>query len=397
MRSRKLWIILTANLFLAGHGVLAQSPYQKDFQEFWIDVRQNYAYLERQKINCDKVKEIYTPFADKITDRNGYISLMEQVLNELHNGHVSLNTNLASSNRLIPSGLDLRVEKSGGRYFITDLRKGFGADLSGLKIGMEVTAFNEKPIDVQLKQFLPRFTDQPDAKMYQYAIDMLFTGTHDGQRSITVKDSGHLKTFYPVSYSNSTELLFSKKMNNSTGYIRINNSLGNNELIAAFDNALDSFLLLKNLIIDLTETPGGGNSTVARAIMGRFVNTLLPYQVHEFDEKEYQTKRHWVEYVTPRKKRFEGKVYVLAGRWTGSMGEGIAIGFDGMKRAAIIGTPMAGLLGAVSGFWMTETGIGFQLPTERLYHINGTPREDFVPAILTRNVEETIVKAREIQ
>jgi len=388
---------LTANLFLAGHGVLAQSPYQKDFQEFWIDVRQNYAYLERQKINCDKVKEIYTPFADKITDRNGYISLMEQVLNELHNGHVSLNTNLASSNRLIPSGLDLRVEKSGGRYFITDLRKGFGADLSGLKIGMEVTAFNEKPIDVQLKQFLPRFTDQPDAKMYQYAIDMLFTGTHDGQRSITVKDSGHLKTFYPVSYSNSTELLFSKKMNNSTGYIRINNSLGNNELIAAFDNALDSFLLLKNLIIDLTETPGGGNSTVARAIMGRFVNTLLPYQVHEFDEKEYQTKRHWVEYVTPRKKRFEGKVYVLAGRWTGSMGEGIAIGFDGMKRAAIIGTPMAGLLGAVSGFWMTETGIGFQLPTERLYHINGTPREDFVPAILTRNVEETIVKAREIQ
>jgi carboxyl-terminal processing protease len=79
------------------------------------------------------------------------------------------------------------------------------------------------------------------------------------------------------------------------------------------------------------------------------------------------------------------------------MGEGIAIGFDGMKRAKIIGTPMAGLLGAISGLRMTETGIGFQIPTERLYHVKGTPREDFVPGALTRNMEETIQKAKQIQ
>ncbi len=160
--------------------------------------------------------------------------------------------------------------------------------------------------------------------------------------------------------------------------------MGNNNLISIFDKALDSLLNYKNLVIDLTETPSGGNTTVARAIMGRFTDKILPYQVHEFDEVKYQTKRHWVEYVVPRGKTYKGKLYILVGHWTGSMGEGMAIGFDGMKRAKIMGTKMAGLIGAISGFQMTETKIGYQFPTERLYHVNGTPREDFVPGIRTK-------------
>jgi C-terminal processing protease CtpA/Prc len=143
-------------------------------------------------------------------------------------------------------------------------------------------------------------------------------------------------------------------------------------------------------VIDLTQTPSGGNSTVARCIMGRFINKTLPYQQHEFDEKEFDTKRKWVEYVTPRKIQFKGNVFILVGHWTGSMGEGITIGFDGMKRAKIIGTEMAGLLGAINGFMMSETKIGFQIPTERLYHINGTPRENYKPSILTNNIDEKI-------
>ena len=58
---------------------------------------------------------------------------------------------------------------------------------------------------------------------------------------------------------------------------------------------------------------------------------------------------------------------------------------------------MAGLIGAISNFQLRETKIGFQFPTERLYHINGTPRENFVPEMLTQNSEETIQKAGEIR
>ncbi len=384
-------------LLFTSNTILAQTKYQKDFIEFWTDISNHYAYLEQQNIDWEKVKEIYKPRSERIFNDYEFIQFLETILNELYNGHSSLGTNLNTSNRLIPSGSDLYVEKSGNKYFIKDLRKGFGADLSGLKIGMEVTLFNGKPIDEQLKKFLPKFTNQPNQKMYQYAIDMLFAGTHDTKREITVIENGISKIFYPVSYGSNNELLLSKIMNKNTVYLKINNSLGNNNLITEFDKMLDSLLSYKNIILDLTETPSGGNSTVARAIMGRFTNKPLPYQVHEFDEKDYQTKRHWAEYVMPRKETFSGNVYILVGHWTGSMGEGIAIGFDGMNRATIIGTKMAGLLGAISNFQLKEAKIGFQFPTERLYHINGTPREDFIPKIFTKNIEETIRKAKEIE
>lgn len=377
--------------------VNAQSKYQKDFEEFCTAIDNYYAYLEQQHIDWQKVRAIYEPESTKVTNDTEFIRLLEKVLHELYNGHSSLNINLATSNRLIPSGLDISVTQQGNRYWVTDLRKGFGADIAGIKTGMEVIAFNGKPITPQLQQFLPKFTDSPTPLMIQYAIDMLFAGTHDTKRTITVLEKGKEKMFNLVSYSNSSELLAYKIINSSTAYIKFNNSLGNTNVIAEFDKVVDSLFTYHNLIIDLTETPSGGNTTVARAIMGRFITEQLPYQIHEFDEKEYKTKRHWVEYVTPRKTTYQGQVYLLVGRWTGSMGEGIAIGFNGMRRALVIGTKMAGLLGAISNFRLSETKIGVQFPTERLYHINGTPRENFSPDILTQNIEETILKAKVIK
>jgi carboxyl-terminal processing protease len=51
--------------------------------------------------------------------------------------------------------------------------------------------------------------------MYQYAIDMLFAGTHD-IKEITVVENGKSKTFFPITYGNSNELLFSKVLNDTT-------------------------------------------------------------------------------------------------------------------------------------------------------------------------------------
>jgi len=392
--------ILLFGFLFSLNTIWSQTKYQKDFNEFWNDIDQKYAYLNEQQINWQKVKEIYSPKVVEINNTYAFVQLLEKVLNELHNGHSSLNTNLDISNKLVPSGQDIYVEKEQNKYLIADVRKGSGAEKAGLKAGMEVSLFNGKNIDDQLKQFLPKYTDQHTPVMYQYALDMLFAGTHNVKREIAIAEKGKSVSFYLdnfIAQSGNRQLLESKILNKKTAYLKVNNSLGDNNLILNFDKALDSLLNYKNVIIDLTETPSGGNTTVARAIMGRFTDKMLPYQVHEFDEVKYQTKRHWVEYVVPRGKTYKGKLYILVGHWTGSMGEGMAIGFDGMKRAKIIGTKMAGLIGAISGFQMTETKIGYQFPTERLYHVNGTPREDFVPGIHTKNTEETFRKAFEIK
>jgi carboxyl-terminal processing protease len=99
------------------------------------------------------------------------------------------------------------------------------------------------------------------------------------------------------------------------------------------------------------------------------------------EEKATGIKRSWEEIVSPRGIIYTNPVVVLADHWTGSISEGITIAFDGMKRATVIGTRLARLNGAVEGFEMPNTKIGFNIATERLYHVNGSPRELFNPAI----------------
>lgn len=377
------------------HPVFSQSRYEKDFSEFCHLMEQHYAYLDQQGIHIERLKQTYQSRIREVSSDQEFIAFMETVLHEFHNGHLSLNTNLPSSNRLVPSGTDLCVERRNGKFFIVDIRRGFGAELCGLKIGMEVVAFNDKPVEAQLQQFLPNTADSLNENMYRYALDMLFAGTHDQKREITVLEQGKQKTFSPITYRNRDELLYVSVINPKTACIRINNSLGNLDLIPAFDKALDSLAHYPTLVLDLTETPSGGNTTVARAILGRFTKERLPYQRHEFTETPYQTLRHWVEYVSPRAPVYNGNLFVLAGRWTGSMGEGMVIGLDAMQRGKIIGTPMAGLLGAIYSFQLPETKISVQFPSERLYHVNGSPREEYVPQMRTSDSEQTMKKLAE--
>jgi carboxyl-terminal processing protease len=168
------------------------------------------------------------------------------------------------------------------------------------------------------------------------------------------------------------------------GYIRVHDSLGDENLIEAFDNALEKLRNTSTTIVDLRDTPSGGNTTVARAILGRFVRRELPYQKHLLPSEARQTGvvRSWLELVTPRGPfQYQRPVAVLVNHWTGSMGEGLAVGFDATGSGIVVGTPMAGLLGATYRFELPHSRIGVNVPAERLFHVNGTPREQFVPPV----------------
>ena len=370
----------------------AQNIYEKDFLSFWNNFKNNYAYFDTQPIDWQKVKEIYQPQAAKITNQADFIRFLERVTHELHNGHVFLYTNLPSSNRIIPSGQDIYVQRMAPNQFkIIDVKPGSKAEKVGIKPGFMVIKFNEKAIEPQLKQFLPKSAKKLTPEMYAYATNMLFAGVHNQPRSITIKQGSGEKTYFP----DQNKLLFYQKLKGNVGYIKIKNALGNYDLITAFDQALEALFDTKSLILDLTNTPGGGNTTVARALMGRFTNKEVPYQKHEYPVNVTRgVRRSWWELVSPRKKIYAKKLIVAVGRWTGSMGEGIAIGFDGMKRATIVGTPMAKLIGEVHSYKLPQTGIGYQIPDLKLKHINGTPRENYQPKILTKNHRETMEKAK---
>ncbi len=292
------------------------------------------------------------------------------------------------------------VEFINNQFLVTDIKENGNASLTGIKPGMIITHFNDTPIKDAIKRILPKSFKNYDKKVYDYAVNMIMAGTHNKKRKITLLYKNNTLHFYPDDLKNiqkkeTNSILESTVLKGSIGYIKINNSLGDNDLILKFRTAVDELSNTKSMILDLRNTPGGGNTTIARAIMGKFITSELPYQKHSFpaEEKQYNVKRSWIEYVSPSDSVYTKPLIVLVGRWTGSMGEGIAIGFDGMKRGRIIGTKMAGLLGPIECFSFPETHIKACFPIEKLFHIDGTPREDFIPEYLVNEGLEALTKA----
>ena len=154
--------------------------------------------------------------------------------------------------------------------------------------------------------------------------------------------------------------------------------------MAAFDQALAQLRATRGLVLDLRDVPSGGSSSVALGVMGRFVHAPLAYQRHRIPNYgEADVERNWLELVVPRGPfTYDAPVVVLADHWTGSMGEGMAVGMDAMHRALVIGTPMAQLAGAVNDFHLPRTGIDVAFATEQIYHPNGTLRQDWRPPVL---------------
>jgi carboxyl-terminal processing protease len=370
-------------------GAMSQDKFRQDFDTACRSVAENYAYFDLKSTTWANVPKLYAGDLEKVKTRDDFVVLLEHVVDELYDPHAQLNTNLATSPRLVPSGTDLWAEWRGGNAIITDVRAGSDAQKGGVKPNDVVMGIDYTPITEAVEARLGRSYPHSTPAARDWALRAVLAGRHNAARLLQLQDGDTIRAVSlaaPDQFgSQAAEPVSHSRIAPGIGYVRFNDSLGGDSTIVAFDRALADLRDTRALILDLRDTPSGGNSTVARAILGRFVSRELPYQRHVLPSEERDTgvRRSWLELVSPRGPfRYQRPVAVLVGHWTGSMGEGIAIGFDATRAGTVVGTPMAGLLGATEHYVLPRTGIGLNLPVERLYHVNGTPREAFRPRVL---------------
>ena len=387
-----LLFLLSSHLISLGQDTqITTKQFKEDFNYFITNINDEYCYFEKKQINWQVVKEIYTRAVDTITTRDEFVTILEKVFNEIYDHHAVLNTNTNKSQRLVPSGTDIWAEYINGKPIVTELRRGFGAEAAGMVAGMEVVSVNNIPVESAIAAFLPKALKPVTNEAKSFALRMLLAGNHIKPRKCTLKYQVKEKEYFPDENGLALEHIkyaakIESKLIGNTGYIKINDCLYDNELIAAFDSTMETFKNTQSLILDFRETPSGGNTSVAKAIIGWFINEEHFYQKHEYyaEEKSSGIKRSWVEIVSPRKDKYYSKpLAILCNHWTGSIAEGIVIGFDALIRPGtkIIGTEMARLNGAVYTFEMPNTKIRFTFPNERLYHINGLPRQQYLPPV----------------
>lgn len=348
-------------------------------------VNARYAYLDRFPDELTPMSPILRAEAEAVRDGRALLRYAERVVAALADHHAITGGSFNDSWSLVPSYSDLWIEPDGDDWRITAVREGSPAEAAAVRRGDLLIAIGGTPVTEAVAAFWADLGLEPTADRAGYSARVLAAGRRDRPRDLTVRDSGGaerrlaLPNLYEAGPRDRPPLTAYEA---AAGLIiRFNDSLADSATIAAFDAVMADVRPDQPVVLDLTDTPGGGNTVVARAIMGWFVDSPTAYQIHSLPAEERRTgvPRQWIEQVLPRPgKRHLGPVSVLVGRWTGSMGEGLAAGLDALG-AELNGGPMAGLLGAIHDYRLPSSGLVIKLPTERLYAVDGTPREAFVP------------------
>jgi len=344
-------------------------------------IETSYVYLSDKGVDLNCLRDFYTNKVHEINSIETEISLYENLLNEFYDSHIHLNTNTQSSYRLYAP---LYISLKNDEFYISEVWESQINPISVNLIGAKVISMNDKTIKSLIDSFPSSCNDKKNPDVKEWIANKIVAGKYNESRIFHLLLSNGKKIKFDldeIDIKSSRKMLSFYSLNN-IGIIRINNSLGNNDLIEEFDETLNGLSNTKGLIIDLRNTISGGNSYVARGILSRFINRSIPYQIHSFNEKYGDgplIPRKWMEFVNPRGKYYNKPVVVLVGRWTASMGEGLAIGFDSLDNATVVGTEMYKLAGAVNNFNFENRDYGYQLSTERLFHVNGTPREKYIP------------------
>ncbi|MCF6264319.1 MAG: S41 family peptidase [Xanthomonadales bacterium] len=331
-------------------------------------VESKYTYFEARSTYWQDACDLAREETLESTDSGKRFTALERLLDELYEPHASFGTNTATSPRLVPSGADYWLNFEGNTANIVAIRSGGGAQASGLVVGDIVVALNDiSPLDAAYKRIRTGRETVTTARL-RWAVNAMAAGYRGKSRRVTIIRGGKQRDFElsePVPIWNG-EHVTARMLPEKVAYLRLNNSLGDGGTIKAFDAALESLKAANSWILDLRDTPSGGNTGIAEPIMARFLTEQTVYQriipaTGSAYNREIHPRGPW---------SVSGPLVVIVGRWTGSMGEGMAIGFDGMGRGHVIGSRMARLAGGTEDFILPQSGIQVKLPTYDLMHIN---------------------------
>jgi C-terminal processing protease CtpA/Prc len=363
---------------------------QADFKTFVTDFENSYAYLDRTEKPWLTWESRYAGAVQQADSKEAFDAVLASALSELHDFHAEVRSRLVNRWLPVPTFADVWAEFEPSGSVITAVRRGSDAEHAGIHVGDLITNVGSYPLEKAVEARLTPAVPQEDRQAREWALLSVLTGKSDEPRVLgLVTPSGRSYTVtLPVErhFDRAPGELAMERLSGNIAVIRFNNSLGEQKTVAAFDKALLEAKDTKGLILDLRDVPSGGDSSVALGIMGRFVSKIFPYQRHRIPNYgQSDVERNWVEFVAPRGPfTYTAPVVVLVNHWTGSMGEGMAVGFDAMQRAVVVGTRMAHLAGAVSDDKLPKTGVDIAYATEQIYHVDGVPRQNWLPPVLVK-------------
>lgn len=373
--------VIGVGLAFAGTAAIGQEPsrdisWGQDFDELWETLRDRYCFFGEKRTDWARVRKLYRPMAEEAGSRDDLARVVKRVLGELYDSHTNVRNGPDRISRVPP--FDLIVDH-GAR--VTAVQPDSAADEAGLRIGDVVIAAEGVPIAAVAREAAPRCLSRPDPEAALWAMNVAVSGRRGQPRKLTVQTGAAAarEVALPIRQWPGRPDVEGQRLEGGIGHIAIR-SFGPSAVVEAFDAELAKLADAPALILDVRGN-GGGDTAVARPIMGRFITETKPYARMRRRQGKGLSKA-WTETVDPRGPfTYHRPVVVLVDHWSGSMAEGFPMGMRGLERARVVGTEMMKLGAAVFTIRLDRTGIEAQYSAEPVYDVSDQPRWHMRPDV----------------
>jgi hypothetical protein len=204
----------------------------------------------------------------------------ERALLALADHHAITGASTSHDWAIVPSYADLWIERRGGYYVVEAVREGSPAALAGIVRGDRLTGAGGTPIAAAVQDFWDDLGLPVTDERAGFAARILAAGRRDSPRRLELQRGSapprtvELPNLYQLPHPPRPPV--ATRREGAALVIRFNDSLGDDSTIAAFDGAMAAARPRQPVIVDLTDTPSGGNTVVARAVLGWFVEPESP-------------------------------------------------------------------------------------------------------------------------
>lgn len=391
MQRREFFGLLCA--FFANNANAAENNFSKRFLQIWREMDKKYCYFSENNVNWELVRIMYLPIIQKCKSESEFLDIIDALMRETMDSHTHIHNANDGTPRWPP--YDLFVGDETGACTILAVHDYSSAKQCGLVQGDIILEVDDTRIyDLAIK-LIPKSHSNPKQKELNYLLNLAVAGNRGRERKIKYRNKNNeIKTInLPLYKGNFPPNFEYKLLEQNIGYIAIRTFANDANIVEQFDNALEELKDANGLIIDVRYN-GGGDTAIARPIMGRFIKEKKPY-AQMAKRKGTGIGEKWTEYVEPRGPfTFEKPVVTLCNHWSASMAEGFPMGMFAICGAKVLGTIMMGLGAAV--YSSKAGGMDFQYSAEPVYNIHGRPRSYFMPDIMLDDNDDYIMAAQKI-
>lgn len=319
--------------------MISRTDRLKVFEEVWQTVNKHFFDPNFNGVDWAKVRELYRPQVEAADNKRQLNEMLQRMLNELRSSHLEITVVVKLKSQIVEQGLARKVnrreslwfdsgmkyERIDGKWVVSAIAEGSGAQAAGVQRGWEVTHWNGESAQ----------SDLPFTCELNQQVKVRFVDAHGEEKLLGL-------TCKLYSEAPSPHERITRKLENGMTYLRFTEfSPGTESWLA---DQIAQAQTASSIVIDLRDNRGGTVAVLEKCLAPFFDAPMVLGEFRERNGKQPQLKTKGQS-----NKAYRGRVILLLNEKTMSAGEIFAAALQETGRAVVVGRKSSGdVLGSMS-------------------------------------------------